>query len=126
MADYENKVHNIYFTANFNPTQMVRLFGTVTFNKAQGALQEVLMPDPEARLEGDLEDQDFDFENAPSYSDLDYKLLKFSLGVEYKLTPTVTLTADGDYADLTDNEGYIYGIESGSYFMIRTGVKLDL
>ena len=83
------------------------------------------MPDIEDRLNGDLEDQDFNFENAPTYSDLDYELLKFSVGFQYKLTPMVTLTADGDFADLTDNEGYIYGIESGSYFMIRSGVKLD-
>lgn len=126
MADYTNKVHNIYLTANYTPNKDMRLFGSMTFNKAEGSLEQVMMPDIEARLDGALENQDFDFSNMHTYSDLDYKLLKFSLGFEYKIAPTVTFTADGDYADLTDNQSWVYGNESGSYFMIRSGVRFDL
>jgi hypothetical protein len=37
----------------------------------------------------------------------------------------VSLSANADYADLKDETGYVYGIESGSYFMIRSGVRID-
>ena len=47
------------------------------------------------------------------------------LGTELTVSPGVTLTADGEYAELTDDAGWVYGLESGSLFMIRTGVRLD-
>ncbi len=125
MADYENKVHNIYFTTNFLPTEKLRIFATLAYNKAEGSLEEVIMPDIEAQLNGDLEDQDFTFEEMHTYSDLDYKYLNLNIGLSYALTPTVSWTADGDFIDLTDNTGYVYGNESGSYFLIRTGFKID-
>ncbi len=125
MADYENKASNMYFSTNFKATEKLRVFSTVSYYTAEGSLQEVLMPDVEARLDGDLENQDFDMENIPSYSDLDYEFLSFKLGFTYKLTDAVTWSADGDYVDLKDNQGYVYGIESGSYFMIRSGFKVD-
>jgi hypothetical protein len=61
-----------------------------------------------------------------TYSDLDYSLIRLSLGFEYRLSPSVVLTADGDYADLSDNAAYVYGDESGSIFMIRSGIRFDL
>ena len=125
MADYENKASNIYFSTSFRATEKLKVFSTVAYNIAEGSLQEVLMPDVEHLLNGDLENQDFDMEKIPSYSDLDYEFLSFKLGFAYNLTSTVTWTADGDYVDLKDNQGYVYGIESGSYFMIRSGFKVD-
>ena len=41
------------------------------------------------------------------------------------LAPGLTLSADGEFADLTDDGVYVYGDESGSYYMIRTGIRLD-
>ena len=50
MADYKSKVHNIYFNANYAATEKMRLFGIVTYNMAEAALEEVLMPDVSDRL----------------------------------------------------------------------------
>ena len=125
MADYENKASNMYFTTSFKATEKLRVFSTVAYYTAEGSLQEVLMPDIEDRLNGNLENQDFNMEKIPSYSDLDYEFLSFKLGFTYKLTDAVTWSADGNYVDLKDNQGYVYGIESGSYFMIRSGFKVD-
>ena len=131
MVDYESKVHNIYLTANFLPTPELRVFTTVAFNMAEAAMDQITeLTTSEGQLvdsEGNpaLTEADLTYEELYDYSNFDYQWMKLSLGAEYKLTPQVTLTADGDYIDLTDDEGYVYGNESGSYFMIRTGVRFD-
>ena len=125
MSDYKSKVHNVYLTASYLPMENLRVFGTVSFNKAQASLEEVVMPDVEDRLEGDLEDQDFTFEEMPTYSDLDFEYLNYQLGFEYELTPEVTWITDGSFANLWDYAPYIYGDESGSLFFVRSGFKID-
>ncbi len=132
MADYKSKVHNIYFNANYAATEKMRLFGTVTYNMAEAALDEVLMPDVSDKLVNpvydlgvDLTHTNFDFEEMSTYSDFDYKMLSFQLGLSYKITPTLTFTADGKYADLTDDAGYVFGNETGSFYVIRSGFKVD-
>ncbi len=101
----------------------------VTWNKAESSLDEVLMPDLheiEILTGGDLvENQDYDFTNMNSYSDLDYTLLKLEGGLSYKISPTMTFTLDGEYADLTDDQGYVFGNESGTFLMIRSGFKIN-
>ena len=81
---------------------VLRIFGSVAFNKAQASLQDVIMPDVEDRLEGDLEDQDFTFEEMPTYSDVDLEYLSYQLGFEYSLTPEVKWLAEGSFAHLWD------------------------
>lgn len=125
MADYVSEAHNVYVTANYLPIAKLRLHTTASFNMSNGALEEVAMPDISTRLDGGLSHQDFTFDQMHTYSDLDYELLRFSLGGEYKISPSVAVTADADYADLTDNTGYVFGMESGSYFVIRSGVRVD-
>lgn len=136
MADYKSKVHNVYFSASIMPTEKLRMFGTVNFNKAESALDQVIMPDVQDRLYNDniggvgvggydLTHQHFTFDEMDQYSDLNYQLLQFWLGAEYALTSMVKLTVDGSYADLTDDAPYVYGDESGSIFDVRAGVKVD-
>lgn len=128
MADYETNAHTMYFSTSYQLTPKLLLNGMVTYNMSEGGLQEVVMPDVTDRLvdsEGNpaLTHQDFDFEHMPDYSDLDYEILRLHAGAEYRLTDRITFTADGDYADLTDNQAYVYGNETGSYFMIRSGFR---
>lgn len=122
MADYETKAHNVDFSFSFIPTAKVKLFGRVNYSMSEAASEQVVMSDAELLLEGELHDQDFTFENMHTYNDLDYDMLQIDAGVKYKLQPNLALTVDGTYADLTDNAGYIFGIESGSYFMVRSGL----
>jgi predicted porin len=67
---------------------------------------------------------DYDFSSINQYSDLDYTQFTVSIGAEYVLSLRVSLTADATYSDLTDDKGYVYGIESGSIYVVRTGVKI--
>lgn len=67
---------------------------------------------------------DYDFSSINQYSDLDYTQFSVSVGAEYVLSPKVSLTADVVYSDLTDDKGYVYGVETGSFYVVRTGVKI--
>ncbi|HDL01031.1 MAG TPA: hypothetical protein ENH23_02225 [candidate division Zixibacteria bacterium] len=129
MTDYESKVHNLFASMSYAASAKLNLFGTVTWNKAESALDKVQMPDLaaiSAQTGGDLVDNmDYDFTNLNSYSDLDYTLLKLNGGLSYKVSPTVTFTLDGEYADLTDDQGYVFGNESGSFYMVRSGFKVQ-
>ena len=126
MADYTSNVHSVYFNASFMPTDKLSLNGSVLFNQSKGSLKAVNFPDVREMLgEEHLPNQDFDFSDMPDYSDLDYTMIQFGLGAQFRATPVITLTGNIDYADMEDNQGYIYGVESGSYLLLRAGLKYD-
>lgn len=131
MADYKTKSQNLYLTTSYSYSPKLKFFGTVAFNKATAELDEVIMPDITSRLYNeytdatDLTHQDFSFNEMYQYSDLDYEFLNFSLGMEYVLSKDVIWTVDGEYSDLTDNDGYVYSNESGSMFIIRSGIRFE-
>ena len=127
MADYKSKVHSIYGSIFHQATPKLGLHATVMFNKAEGGYEQINMPDPYDAgilVDGELENADFDYSGMHTYSALDYKLLQLKGGFVYNFTPDLAFTADGLYADLTDNEGYVYGDDSGSMFIVRSGVKI--
>ncbi len=125
MTDYTTDAHTIYLTANFMPSSKARIHGSLSYVASTAALDVVEMPDVTEQLQGDLTHQDFTFLEMDSYSDLDYKLLKVSLGLEMRLSQSIVWTADTDFADLTDDAAYVYGDESGSLFLIRSGFRFD-
>lgn len=125
MTDYKSDAHNIYVNATFLPMEKFRMTTTVSYNMSKGEMDQVIMPDITDRLDGDLTHQDFSFDNMHEYSNLEYSIIRLSASLEYLLSQGVTFTADVDYADLTDDQGYVYGDESGSMFMIRTGFRFE-
>jgi len=125
MADYKTRARNVYLSISGSPTAKLRLTSTLMYNKSTGEYDRVNMPDPSTEVSSILVDQDFTFDDMHEYSNLDYSMIQVSLGLSYKLTSGLTFTADGEYADLADNAGYVYGIESGSLFMVRSGFRID-
>jgi hypothetical protein len=126
MTDYTTEAHNIFLSATFLPTAKLSFTGRFDLNKSKAEMDEVDFPDVRAMLGVDtLPHQDFTFEEIHEYSNLDYQIIRAGLGLEYKLMPRVTFTADGEWADLDDKTGYVYGIESGSYFLIRSGFRFE-
>lgn len=125
MTDYTADAHTVFLSANFIPTQKSRIFSQISFATSTAAMDALNMPDVSARLAGDLSHQEFTFHDVETYSDLDYSLIRLNLGFEYRLAPSVVWTADGDYAHLTDDAAYVFGDESGSFFLIRSGLQFD-
>jgi len=124
MADYETNAQNVYLTVAGTPARKLRVTTTLVYNKSTAEYDRVVMPDVSDRLNGALSHQNFEFDEMHEYSNLDYSLIRLSLGFSYLLADNVTFTADGQYADLTDDAGYVYGAESGQFFMIRSGIGL--
>jgi len=130
MVDYKTNTHTVYLSTSVQATERLRFSGMFTMNLAEGGLDEVVMDTAEVNaritdIQGvpALTHQNFSFTEMNQYSDIDYELLQFAAGVEFRVTPRVTLTADGSYADLTDNAPYVYGDETGNFYVIRTGVR---
>jgi hypothetical protein len=127
MADYKTNAHNMYLTGSFQVSPKVRLFGNLNYNMSDASYDEVIMPDVEERLvnlagTAELHHQDFTFENMDDYSNLKYQILSLHSGIEYRVSPKVKVTVDGDFISLNDDAGYVYGIETGQFLMIRAGV----
>ena len=123
--EYTTTSHFAYLTANYIASPKLTVFGTFSYSKHSAEYDEVIMPDVTTEVSSSLSHQDFTFEEMHTYSDLDYGYLRFLLGFEYKFTPRLTWTADGDMAKFTDDAPYVFGDETGSLFMIRSGFKLD-
>ena len=121
MVDYTTNTSNLFMTTSFIPTYKLRLTGTLAYNKSTTELDKVVMPDISERLDGALEHQDYSFDEMHEYSGLDYELWTISIGAQFDVSPRVQITADAEYANLTDALGYVYGNESGSLFFLRTG-----
>ena len=125
MADYKSKARNVYLNVAGSPAEKLRVRSTLVYNMSTGEYDRVIMPNIEDRLDGALSHQDFTFDEMHEYSNLDYNLLQVMAGFDYKLSTQVTITVDGEYADFTDDAGWVYGIESGSLFEIRSGFRVD-
>ena len=125
MSDYKTNSHNIYLTGSFVPTDRLSMAGIIGFNKSKAELETVIMPDITDRLDGALANLDFSFDRMHEYSNLDYEMLTLAVNGEYRLSPQVLLTVETEYADLSDNTGYVYGVETGSLVFIRTGVRFS-
>lgn len=123
--EYTTTSHFAYLTANYIASPKLTVFGTFSFSRSTAKYDEVIMPDVTSEVSSSLSHQDFTFEEMHTYSDLDYGYLRFILGFAYRFTSTLTWSVDGDFANFTDDAPYVYGDETGSMFMIRSGVTLD-
>ncbi len=127
MVDYESNSMNFYLSTLYSPTSKLNLQGTISLNISKSEMDQVVMPDTEAQREGDLIHQDFTFPEMHEYSNLEYQMMNLYLGMSYKLSKGVLLTLDGEYVDLKDKDdtGWVFGDETGSYFMVRTGIRYN-
>ncbi|HOD66464.1 MAG TPA: hypothetical protein PLR32_04770 [candidate division Zixibacteria bacterium] len=127
MAGYTTNAHTFYLSAAYQPIAKMRLTSTLTYNLSKAGFEEGIMPDGRAFYDGDrvLEHMDFSFAEMDAYSDLDFEILRFAAGVEYQFTPTFTFTLDGDVAHVVDYQGWVWGDETGRYYMVRSGVLVN-
>ncbi len=125
MTDYETISQNFYLTTSYIYSPKLKFHGMIGYNKSTAEMDQVDFPAVSTEVDNALHHSDFTFEHTHDYSNLDYELMNFSLGFEYMISKDVVWTADGEFADLKDNEGYVYGIESGSMFMIRSGIRFE-
>jgi hypothetical protein len=135
MADYETEASNVYLNITGAPMSKLQLNGMLAYSMATGEYEQINMPDGSTITIDNggtprMTHADYDFTHVHTYTNLDYTVLRVSVGVQYQVMPKVTWLGNFDYADLTDDAGAdgtynVYGDESGSLFFVRTGVRID-
>jgi len=127
-TEYQNEA--LSFSANifFFPNEKLNFNLSGNFTNSKGSMKIVEMPDPPKEVTNNIGTADYDYDSINLYSDLDYTQFYVSFGTEYSITKKVTWTLDAAYYDLTDNmedyQGYVYGVETGSLYIIKSGVRI--
>ena len=67
---------------------------------------------------------DYDFSTVNEYSDLDYKQLNGTLGVNYKLDKRAKVYGSVNLMDLQDDQEYVYGDLSGMIVTYAAGMTV--
>jgi len=94
------------------------------YSKSESAFNPIIMPEvTDAEILSCIAHSYYDYSMIYGYSDLSYEYLNFSFGFEYRISRKTLLFIQGDYYDLNGYQGYVYGNESGSYYLIRTGFR---
>ncbi|HEQ98564.1 MAG TPA: hypothetical protein ENO22_04390 [candidate division Zixibacteria bacterium] len=101
------------------PQLALNLSGFVAKNTS--AFEQVDMPEPEEAVEH----LDYTFEDMHKYSDLNYLNYQIGGGATYSFENGIKWTVDVTYYGLDDRLGYVYGDETGSLVVVRSGVQLD-
>ncbi len=125
-TEYKNDAVSLSAGLMFLPTAKLNLNLSGNYLDAKGSLEMGPMLQLPSEVTDNIAAADYDFSFIGQYSDLDYAQLQLKLGAEYVLSSRVRLTGDASYLDLTDDQGYVYGVESGSMFVVRTGVRVGL
>ena len=125
-TEYENEAVLFSGSVLFLATDRLNLDLSGSYVDSKGTLKIGEMPEVPQEVTDNIAAADYDFSSINQYSDLAYAQFDVSVGAEYALSSRVSLTADATYIDLTDDEGYVYGVESGSFYVVRTGVRVGL
>ncbi len=123
--EFSTTSHFVYLTGNVVATNRLSFFASTSLTFSNAELERVQMPTVSSDVTSTLPHQNFTFEEMNTYSDLDYQILRFNGGFDYRLSPNIVLTIAGEFADLTADEEWVYGDESGSLFILRSGVSID-
>jgi hypothetical protein len=75
-----------------------------------------------AEVEAEIEAGMYDYSNIHNYSDISYKHPDGILKIQYNISPGISWDGELIYSKFEDDNGYIYGDESGSIYFIRSGI----
>lgn len=103
------------------PIENVTLSSSGYVAKNVASLDPVVMPIPEESVEH----LDYTFTEMDSYSDLNYLTYNINAGMTYTFRPGLTWMVEANFYGIDDRLGYVYGNESGTLLVVRSGVKID-
>ncbi len=96
------------------------------FISSKAEFDPINMPSPPQDALDNLEYFDFNYGTVNTFSDLSYKRFDLSISGDYKVGKETTLTAEIIYIDFIDDNGYVYGDQTGSLYVLRTGLTFGL
>jgi hypothetical protein len=95
------------------------------YNRSKGEFDQVDFPDVSEQLDGNLPHGNYDFSQMHEYSNIDFALWRLTFGFDYRFSDLWKGTLDVNYADLSDKQPYVYGDESGSYYVVRAAARMS-
>jgi hypothetical protein len=92
---------------------------------SKSAFEQWNMPHTENRelAEHYIHHADFDYGNTYTYSDLEYSIMNVNFDTRFNISDELAWTLDVSYYDLEDKTGWVYGDESGHYYVVKTGIQ---
>lgn len=117
-------MHNLHASLTFRATKALDLSLGSSYTQSKAYFDAIEMPTPPDIAIDEIEASDYDYSTIQNYSNLSYGFITASVGASYAFSPRVAFTIDFDYYDMTDDEGYVYGIESGTLYILRTGFRI--
>jgi len=99
----------------------VAIGGSYSISTAE--FDPVIMPDPPSEVLDEIIAGNYDYSKVHTYSDLSYKQLAGSMKLDYRFSPRISWRGEIQYSKFDDDNGYVYGNETGSVYFIRTSVQ---
>jgi hypothetical protein len=73
-----------------------------------------------------IAEANYEYNHINEYSDMSYGYLNLGVSMQYRIQNNLTFTAGLDYHQLDGYKIYVYGDETGSYFVLTTGFRYGL
>lgn len=118
-------MQNLHGGLTFHATKALDLSLGGSYTQSTASFSAIEMPTPAAEVTDEIAASDYDYSMIQNYSNLSYGYITASIGAIYAFSRRVAFTMNFDYYDLTDDEGYVYGVESGSLYIVRTGFRIS-
>lgn len=119
----------MYAGFNFQASKEVKFIAHGSYSKSEASFGEVKMPvnDPAFQeASAGIAEANYEYDHMNTYSDMSFDYMNLGATMKYKISDKLTFKVGLDYHSLTDDKTYVYGDESGSYFVITTGFKYGL
>ena len=124
--EYESKAHIFFAGINYKLSSSVKFDLTGSYSNSEASFDEVEMPVNESKFQEAqhaIHEGDYDYSEMNTYSDMSYSYLNLGASIKVKVTDNLLFKLGLDYHDLTDDKTYVYGNETGSFFIVKTGFQ---
>ena len=111
---------------NYKLSSSIKFDLTGSYSSSEAGFDEVEMPvnNPEFQeAQHAIHEGDYDYSEMNTYSDMSYSYMNLGASIKVKVTDNLLFKLGLDYHDLTDDKTYVYGNESGSFFVVKTGFQ---
>ena len=122
-TEYTTDVKMINGGVSLIPTAKLAITVSGNYSINDAEFDPVIMPEVSAEVEDNLHTEGYDYSMINTYSDMSYKHMDLSFNVNYMISPKIKWNADVTYLDFKDETGYVYGDETGSLMIVRTGLE---
>ena len=121
-TDYSSEAHIASAGFTFRASPQWRFHAQGNIYKTTAEFDAPVMPGISEEAHEAIHAGIWDYTGMVDYSDLDFEQFDVTVGGEYQFSARTRIKLSATYRDLTDNAGYVYGLETGTLWIVRGGV----